>query len=114
MNYFTLLGLTALIVTGCASTNEIVTDSAKRPPTTSIEVFKDGRMPDRHFKEIAEVSFLGPREDELRAQKFFMRRGKSLGGNGIIFIIANAGQKGGLTAFQTTAFVFKGKVIVYE
>src|SRR5258706_323760 len=111
----TPLGLAALLaITGCASTNEIVSDSATRPPTSSVEVFKGGRMPERHFKEIAELSFLGPREDELKAQKFFMRRAKRMGGNGLIFTTDYAGQKGGLTAFHSTAWVFKARVLVYE
>jgi len=118
----TLIGLTALLViTGCASTNEIVSDSTKRPPTTSVDVFKEGRTPDRKFKEIAELSFLGPREDELRAQKFFMGRAQKLGGNGIIFSVIPAGEKGGGLFGPngggfgiSTAWVFKGKVIVYE
>jgi hypothetical protein len=106
--------VTLLIFTGCASTDEVVLDSTKRPPTTSVVIYKDGKMPDRKFKEIAELSFLGPREDELRAQKRFIGQAKQMGGNGIIFLVEQAGQKGGFTAFQTTAFVFKGKVIVYE
>jgi hypothetical protein len=117
-----LFGLiTLLFITGCASTNEIVSDSTPRPPTASVDVFKDGRMPDRHFKEVAELSFLGPREDELRAQKFFMRRAEKLGGNAILFTIVPAGEKGGGLFGPngggfgiSTAWVFKGKVIVYE
>jgi len=117
----TLLELIALLViTSCASTNEIVSDSTARPPTTSVDVFKDGRMPDRHFKEVAELSFLGPREDELRAQKFFINRAQKLGGNGVIFTVVPAGEKGGGLFGPngggfgiSTAWVFKGKVIVY-
>jgi hypothetical protein len=78
-------------------------------------------VPDHQFKEIAELSFLGPREDELRAQKFFMRRAEKLGGNGIIFTVVPAGERGaGLFGANgggfgiSTAWVFKGKVIVYE
>jgi len=110
-----------LIITGCASTNEIVSDTTKRPPTTTLDVFKEGARPEKKFKEIAELSYLGPREDELKAQKFFMVRAKNLGGNGIIFTVVPAGQKGGGIfgenggGFMTsTAWVFKSKVIVYE
>jgi hypothetical protein len=121
-NISTLIGLAALLViTGCASTNEIVSDSTKRTPTTSIDVFKEGRIPDKKFKEVAELSYLGPREDELKAQKFFIRRAESLGGNGIIFSVVLAGSKGGGMFgangggfMNSTAWVFKSKVIVYE
>jgi hypothetical protein len=71
-------------------------------------------LPDRKFKEIAELSFLGPREDELRAQRRFISQAKEMGGNGVILTVTDAGVKGGGTLFQTVAFVFKGKIIVYE
>ena len=71
-------------------------------------------MPDRKYKVIAELSYLGPREDELRAQRRFVGRAEQLGGNGVIFMISDGTVKGGGTLFQTVAFVFKGKVIVYE
>ena len=51
---------------------------------------------------------------ELRAQKRFIGQAKKFGGNGVIFTITDSGPKGGGTLFQTVAFVFKGKVIVYE
>jgi hypothetical protein len=113
--FSTLLGLlTVLFITGCATTDEILLDSTKRAPTTSVEIYKDGTMPDRKFKEIAELSFLGPREDELRAQKRFIGQAKKMGGNGVIFTVSNGSLKGGGTLFQTVAYVFKGKVIVFE
>jgi hypothetical protein len=71
-------------------------------------------MPDRRFKAIAELSFLGPREDEFRAQKRFTKQAKQMGGNGLIFTVTDGSVKGGGTLFQTVAYVFKGKVIVYE
>ena len=110
-----LIGIAALLfITGCASTDALISDSTKRAPTTSVEVFKEEQMPSRKFKEIAELSYLGPREDELRAQKKFMAQAKSLGGNALIFTVSNGSLKGGGTLFQTVAYVFKGKVIVYE
>ena len=111
----TLLGvLVVLFITGCATTDQVVLDSTKRTPTTSVDIYKDAKMPDRRFKEIAELSFLGPREDELRAQKRFTDQAKQMGGNGIIFRIEDTGQKAGFPAYNTPIFVFKGKVIVYE
>lgn len=106
--------LSILFANGCASSDQVVLDSTKRPPTTAVEVFKDGRMPDRKYKEIAELSFLGPREDELRAERRFIGQARQMGGNGVIFSVVPAGMKGGGTVFQTVAWVFKGKVVVYE
>jgi hypothetical protein len=110
-----------LFMIGCVTADKIVTDTTPRSPTTSVDVYKDGKIPEGKYKEIAELSFLGPREEELRAQKRFIRQAKELGGNGILFTVVPAGQKGG-GAFGasgggfgfSTSWVFAGKVIVYE
>ena len=114
---FLLSAFVIALASGCASTDQIILDSSKRPPTTSVEVFKDGESPNKSFKAIAELSFLGPREDELRAQKRFVAQAQKMGGNAVIFTVVEAGQKGGggMWGFNTsTAWVFKGKVVVYE
>jgi hypothetical protein len=65
-----LIVLAAVVfINGCASTDTLILDKTKRAPTTSIDIFKDGRMPERKYQAIAELSFLGPRDDELRAQR---------------------------------------------
>lgn len=110
-----------LLTVGCVTADKVVTDTTPRLRTTAVDIYKDGKTPDRKYKEIAELSFLGPREEELRAQKRFMHQAQELGGNGILLAVVPAGQKGG-GAFGpngglfgvSTAWVFKGKVIVYE
>jgi hypothetical protein len=113
-----LLALSLLILfAGCVTADKVVLDNTPRPPTTSVDVFKDGKVPDRKYKQIAELSFLGPREEELRAQKRFTGQAEKMGGNGILFDVVMAGQKGGGSMYgfnSSTAWVFKGKVIVYE
>ena len=109
-----LLCFSIIGIAGCASTSNIILDSTKRTPTTSVEVFKDKQLPSRTYKVIAELSYLGPREDELKAQARFMNDAKKMGASGIIFYTDYAGVKGGGTLFQTTAWVFKAKVFVYE
>jgi hypothetical protein len=106
--------LFACFLSGCATTDKIVLDSAPRPPTTNVDVFKDGTKPTRPFKEIAELSYLGPREDELKALTRFLGEAKKMGGDGVLFYVEYGGVKGGGTLFQSTAYVFKAKVIVYE
>jgi hypothetical protein len=67
--------------------------------------------------QIAELSFLGPRDDELRAQNRFVGQAQKMGGNAILFSVVEAGQKGGGTIWgfnNSTAWVFKGLVVVYE
>ena len=116
-----LLFAALVICFGCVSADKIVTDTTPRIPTTAIDVYKDDKVPQRKFTEIAELTFLGPRQEELRAQKRFTKQAKELGGNGIIFSVVLAGPKGG-GAFGASggawsvsqSWVFKGKVIVYE
>lgn len=100
------LGLTALATSsGCI--NMSVPDKTQRPPTLTVDVFADGRMPARSFKEIAEMSVAGDREGEKGAQKKFIKQAKDLGGNGLIFTVES-------TKAQKESFIFKGRVIVYE
>ena len=106
------LFIMALLIGGCASTDEVLLDSSKRAPTTSVDVFKEGKSPVCKYKEIAELTFLGHREEELRAQRRFVGQAKKMGGNGVIFQVVIAGDKGGI--IQDTMWLFKGKVLVYE
>lgn len=113
-----LISLTAIaMLSGCVTADQVMLDNTKRAPTTSVEVFKDGNTPQKQYKQIAELSFLGPREEELRAQKRFVGEAQKMGGNAILFTVVEAGQKGGGSMWgfnQSTAWVFKGLVIVYE
>jgi hypothetical protein len=111
---FTPLLLAIAFLAGCASTNQIILDKTPRPPTTNVEVFKDNQQPDRRFKIIAELSYLGPREEELTAEAFFIKQSKALGGDGILFSVAQGGEKGGGLGPISTAWVFLAKVIVWQ
>lgn len=109
--------LLPLLCVGCVTADKVVSDTTPRPPTTAVDIFKGNKTPERHFKEIAELSFLGPREAELRAQKRFVKQAQTLGGNGLLFAVVPAGQKGGGMGGGwgvSTAWVFTGKVIVYD
>jgi hypothetical protein len=111
---FTFLALICVALEGCATTDKVVFDNTQRASTSDIDVFKDGQKPNQAYKTIAELSYLGPREDDLKALTRFIPEAKKLGGNGLIFRVEYAGIKGGGTVFQTTAWVFKGKIVVYE
>lgn len=107
------LGLISLLfAAGCIDMK--VTDGTRRAPTQNVDLFTGGKMPTREFKEIAEMSFHGDRDDEPRARKRFIREAKDLGGNGLIFEIEVLGQPGVSSAPQDTPCLFKGKVIVYK
>ena len=107
-----------LVLCGCASTDKVVLDDTKRAPTTSVDVFKAGEKPRRKAKEIARLSFMGPREDELKATKHFIAQGKKLGANAIILDpVEDGGMRGGFNmyggGFRST-FVFKAAAVAYE
>jgi len=109
-----LLSFSICWLAGCATTDKVVLDGTTRAPTTNVDVYNNGQVPSRSYKLIAELSYLGPREDELKALTRFLHDAKQLGGSGLIMSSQYAGVKGGGTIFQSTAWVFKGKVIVYE
>jgi hypothetical protein len=109
-----IAGIALLFSAGCASIDREIYDTTKRPPTTSIDIYKDGKMPERKFKEIAELLVVGDRSDELPHQRKLVAEAKRMGGNGLIFFVQPAGSTGGLTVFQGVDWVFRGKVIVYE
>jgi hypothetical protein len=112
---FTILAsaVAAALLVGCVTADKIVLDSTPRKPTMAVDVYKEGKQPSQNFKEI----FLGPREEEFRAQKRFIKQAKEMGGNGILFSVVSAGEKGGGGPYgfnTSTAWLFKGTVIVYE
>jgi len=100
-----------LLISGFTAIERIQYDDSKRPPTTSLDVYKDGKVPDRKYKEIAELMMPGHREDELLRQKQLIAEAKRMGGNGLIF---SSAMTGGGNIFGAAGCVFKGKVIVYE
>jgi hypothetical protein len=72
-----LVLITLLILCGCASTDKVVLDSTKRTPTTSVDLFKAGEKPTRTFKEIARLSFMGPREMSSRRRSTLLNKLKN-------------------------------------
>jgi hypothetical protein len=79
---------------GCSSVDRAISDTTLRMPTTSVDVYKDGKTPDRKYKEIAEMTYLDKRENELKAQRLFIKEALKIGGNGIIMSVTPAGLKG--------------------
>ena len=99
-----ILGFALLATSGCI--NMKVTDGT-RPPTQHVDLFKNDQIPPRKFREIAELSVSGERDNEGRAEKRFIREAKNLGGDGLIFEVVPAKS-------SNSEYVFKGRVIVYQ
>lgn len=116
-----ILSLVMLLLIGCASTDKIILDASPRTPTTSVDLYVDGKQPSRPFKEIAQFTFLGPPEDEQRATRFCIKQAQKVGAHGLIFEVPPGYGKGG-AAFGSNfglagwgvAHVYKGRAIVYE
>lgn len=113
MKHAFLACLCAFLLMGCATTDELILDTTPRTPTTAVQVFKDGAKPDWNHKAIAELSYLGPREEELQAQRRFTKQAMALGGEAVILSVVQGGMKGGGGGGGlSTSFVFKGLVVV--
>ena len=104
-----------VLVSGCASTDRVMLDGTKRVPTIYVDVYKVGEKPKHTYKEIARLSFMGKREDELKAMRHFVSEGKKLGAGGILL---EPTEDGGVRTVYgggfTTTFVFKATAIAYE
>lgn len=114
------LGLIALICVsvGCASVDQVVLDSTKRAPTTNVDLFRAGEKPLRSFKEIAQFSFTGQRQDELKSTRYFIETAKKLGANAVMLEpVEDGGMRGSFNAYGggfKTLFLFKATALVYQ
>ena len=108
------VALIAFLLTACASTDRIVLDSTKRPAKADVEVFMNGRTPEKHYKPIHEMSWHGPAQDEARAAKRFIEWAKQAGADGlIVYRPENKGvQWSGFGG--ETKFMFKATAFVYQ
>lgn len=110
-----ILLLGVALVSGCATTDRVVLDSTIRPPTTQVDVYKAGEKPTRPYKEIARLSFMGPREDEFKALRHFLSEGRSLGANGLMLEpIAPGGLRTVYGERLVTEFVFTATAVAYS
>ena len=58
---------------------------APRPAGATVEVFKDGRLPERGFEKLALLSLSARAEDEPGVEAYFVECARSLGGDGLLF-----------------------------
>jgi len=76
-----------LLLAGCVTApNNTVFDTTKRAPTTAVDIFREGRKPQKPYTEIGELSqeyFVG--EDAV-VMKGFVEAAKRRGADGIIML----------------------------
>lgn len=88
-------------------------DGIVRQPKTQIDVYSDGRKPEKRFKEIFLLSAEGGTNDEAGKYKEFIERAKKVGADGVILSTKEAGSSYGPFG-GGTRFFFKGTAVVYE
>lgn len=109
-----------LLALGCANTDRIMLDTSKRAPTANVEYLKGDLATLRTtrltktFTSIAELTFLGPPQDEGKAIRHFMREGRRLGADVVVY--------SGWDSAHTTAsfgnigmsYIFRATAIAYD
>ena len=114
--------LVAWLTAGCAATQRTGFDEGKGAPKKSVDIYDIDQAPSKKHKEIAGFSFRGPREDQSKAFRYFIREAKRLRADGIIMHGPGDGYMkgrgifgpgGGLIGFGPD-FVFTASAIVYD
>jgi hypothetical protein len=98
---------------GCG-TPKVAYDSTKRPPTTEIDIFRDGQKPTKAYKEIGMVTDDGKIVEQPNIGSKFIKKAKSMGGNAIImYAPTRCGQE--LSGFGLVdTYLYKASVLTYE
>ncbi len=117
MKTSSVLGLAAValitLALGCSNVKQLRTDSAKRVPTETVDIFMDGKLPTEPGKEIAVLSCQSYPHRQLGVLSDLVAQAKRLGGNAIIVTSEQTGFSADL--FGTAQRVlYRAKVIVYE
>lgn len=97
-------------------------DDTRRDPTATLDVFEQGKTPPRAYKKIATLSFLGPPEDDGKAMRHFVKDGKKIGANAVMYLGPDAGHTRGRGGWGSggggfrfgTVHIFKADAVVYE
>lgn len=105
----------ALTLIGCATPQQVAYDEVKRPPTTSVDFFREGTKPTRQYKEIGEISVEDFGGEDANVTKQLIAKAKQLGGNGLIMLPRKeTGYAFVPFARSGNKYLWKAVVIVYE
>lgn len=112
----------SLLSAGCVNCDKYITNkNLVRPATSSVETFLNGKTPTKPFEQIAVFTWLGPREDEMRATRWFEKQAAKLGADGMLFEWPPHGDQKSMGLFgsgggawgSSMSYVFKGYAIRY-
>jgi hypothetical protein len=117
-----VLLLVAVLSAGCVTTSRTGFEETNRSPKKSVVIYNSNQLPAKKHKEIAALSFRGPRADQSKAYRYFVKEAKRLRADGLILYGPGEdyrkgrgilGPGGGLIGFGPD-FVFKASAIVYD
>ncbi len=74
----TVVLITLLFAQGCASTDKMVLDNTKRPPTENVQLIESKEVADKS-SQFAVIEFIGSKEDEFKAIRYLTKEAKKMG-----------------------------------
>jgi hypothetical protein len=110
-----LLSLTllcGLLFAGCATQSK-----TGLPPTTQVDIFRDGTKPEKSCKEIGRLDDDGKESEQPEIEAKMIKRAKSMGGNAIVFEKPKpSGMEAGPWSFGSLkyTYLYRATVFVYE
>jgi hypothetical protein len=109
-----ILGLGVVIALLGCGTPDGQYDSIKRAATASVDIYRDGKKPDRGYKEIGLLTDDAALGEQGEVEAKFVKQAKRMGGNAVILhpLIKTGGELKGFSIVET--YLYKASVIVYE
>jgi len=107
--------LTSAFLVGCGTPQAVMFDETKRPPTASVDVFREGNKPTKAYKEIGEVSHEDYGGEDANAMKKLMAKAKQIGANAIIMLPRqDTGYAWVPFGRSGNKYIWKAVAVVYE
>lgn len=109
---FLTLTLALVCVFGCATQTS---QTAVRPATAEVDVYRDGQKPQKNYKELTLLTDDGRIEEQQAIEAKMIRKAKSMGANAIIFhALIDSGGEGQMFGGWKKTYFYKASVVVYE
>jgi hypothetical protein len=110
-----LFAVVLALLVGCANP-DTSQGAVSRPPTTGIDIFRDGKRPTRSYKEIATLTDDAREVEEPTVEAKMIKKAKRMGGSAVIFEPkTESGAEMGLWSVGISkTYVYKARVVVYE
>jgi hypothetical protein len=104
------------VATGCGTVvKESALDATKRPATANVAVFREGTKPERHYRELGELSSVGFADEEFKARAEFIKHAQAMGADAIVTLpTRDMGYHFNLFGRSDTQFLYKVVAVAYE